>query len=144
MSHNENDWILRVGDGQNFNNSSNHEIWGVKSNCCKNILKRIRSGDRLWFVKNGSGGKLIGVSIYCSHNTRVFGPLLNISMTDKELGWTSKHRVSPWDIEIHYTDLYRLEHLCLLTYIKGQTPVREYNENCKIDLLAEYNMIKLD
>ena len=137
-----NDWIIRVGDGKNFKNSSKYGIWGIKSRCAKFFLKKVNFGDRLWFVTSKSQGQLIGLSTYCSHNYREFGPLLNISMTDDELGWTDGDNT--WDIEIHYTDLYDLEHRILLTHIRSPMVIREYNNKCKINLPAEYNMTKLD
>ena len=137
-----NDWIIRVGDGKNFKNSSKYGIWGIKSRCAKFFLRKVNFGDRLWFVTSKSHGQLIGLSTYCSHNYREFGPLLNVSMTDDELGWTGGDNT--WDIEIHYTDLYDLENRILLTHIKSPMVIREYNNKCKINLPAEYNMTKLD
>ena len=46
-----NHWLLRVGDGQNFINSSDKKIWGVKSKGHKSFLTKIQEGDILWFIK---------------------------------------------------------------------------------------------
>lgn len=74
------DWLLRVGDGINFMISSTYKIWGIKSQttCGKHFMKAVHSGDRLWFVKNTSKGKIIAVATYHSHNSREFGPLLHL------------------------------------------------------------------
>lgn len=52
------DWLLRVGDGENFKNSSKHRIWGISSSSLSNkhFLENVKSGDRLWFVKNKCQG----------------------------------------------------------------------------------------
>lgn len=84
------DWILRVGDGENFINSSKYKIWGIQSTNSfgKYFIKHVKIGDRLWFVKSKTNGKLLAVSTYNSNNMRELGPLININMTDDELGWT--------------------------------------------------------
>ena len=100
------DWILRVGNGKNILNSSKYRIWGIDSttNHSKHFIKHVKTGDRLWFVKNNSKGKIIAVASYRSHNTREIGPLLTISMTNEELNWTNEGPVWKSDTEIHYTD----------------------------------------
>jgi hypothetical protein len=134
------DWILRAGDGENFLNSSDYRIWGIKStsNCGKHFVKNVKQGDRLWFVKNKSQGKIIAVGTYKSHNERVLGPLVNTTMTDEELGWSK----TGCDIEVHYTHLYLLSNCNLLTYLKAQTEIVKYKrEKYEIDLPTEYENI---
>jgi hypothetical protein len=137
------DWLLRVGDGKNLKASSKYKIWGIQSNTCtnKHFLKNVKPGDRLWFVKSKTQGNIIAVAIYRSHNVRELGPLINISMTEEELGWT--HDGTKWesDIEVHYSDLYGLENCLLLTHIKGPTTIRKYDEKCKVNLAIEYGHI---
>jgi len=105
------DWILRGGNGKNFKSSSKFGIWGIQSSTPTNkyFLKNVKVGDKLWFVKNKSKGKLLGVATYRSNNMRELGPLVNISMTNEELGWTGEGLDWVSDIEIHYSDLYGLE-----------------------------------
>ena len=83
------DWLMRVGDGGNFQRSKGHRIWGVDSNCksgcCKYFMKNVKPGDRLWFVTSASHGKLIAVATYRSHNERVTGPLVATTKTDEVL-----------------------------------------------------------
>ena len=135
------DWLLRVGDGINFMNSSKYKIWGIstQSTCGKYFIKTVKSGDRLWFVQNKSHGQIIAVATYCSYNRREFGPLVNISMTSEELGWNNEGRDS--DIEIHYMNVYGLKDCELLTYIKGPSSIRKKDEKCKVDLVLEYRYI---
>ena len=129
------DWLLRVGDGKNLKSSSRYRIWGIQSTTRNNkyFLKNVKPGDRLWFVKSKSLGKLLGVAIYRSHN--------NTCMTEEELGWT--HDGPDWesDTEIHYSDLYVLENCDLLTHIKGPSTIRKYDEKCRVDLAVEYSYI---
>lgn len=138
------DWLLRVGDGKNLKSSSKYRIWGIQSTSPTNkyFIKNVKQGDRLWFVKSKSQGKLLGVAIYRSHNTRESGPLINTYMTEEELGWIHKED-SDWksDIEVHYSDLYGLEACDLLTHIKGALTIRKYDEKCRVDLAVEYSNI---
>ena len=137
------DWILRVGDGENLKRSSKYNIWGISSNVRTNkcFIKNARPGDRLWFVKTKSQGKLIAVATYCSYNKRILGPLIDISLTNEELGWTGSGQNWNADIEVHYTELYGLNECDLLTRIKGPATIRKYNKKCIVDLPVEYSHI---
>ena len=136
------DWLLRIGDASNFINSSQYKIWGINSASpnSKYFLKNVKTGDRLWFIKNNSKGKIIAVATYISHNERILGPLVNLTMTNTELGWTDDEWTS--ENEIHYSDLYGLNNCELLTHIKGVASIRKYDEEkCMINLPIEYNYI---
>ena len=135
-----NDWIMRVGDGVNFRNSSDDHIWGIRS---KNVmfLSSVQQGDRLWFVANGGQGQVIAVATYRVHNRRDLGPLINLTKTNAEFGWDN---IGPnCDMEIHYTGLYNLTETELYTHIKGQTSVRRFANNgaCAVNLPVEYDYI---
>lgn len=137
-------WILRVGNGENFINSSKYKIWGIQTLTSphgKNFIKNVKVGDILWFVKNKSQGKIIAVATFCYYNNRDFGPLIDISMTNEELGWLNDETNWISNIEIHYNNLYGLNNCELLTNIKGPTTIRKYDKNCKINLPNEYNFI---
>jgi len=136
------DWLLRVGDGENLKHSSRHRIWGISSTnpIGKHFIQNIKPGDRLWFVKSKSQGKLIAVATYRSHNKRDFGPLINTSLTDEELGWDGPQG-GQCDTEVHYTDLYVLDDCELLTHIKGPSTIRKYDEKCRVNLAVEYSYI---
>lgn len=137
------DWLLRVGDGNNLKQSSKYRIWGIQSSVStnKHFLKNVKPGDRLWFVKSKSHGKLLAVATYRSHNKRELGPLISINMTNEELGWTGEGIDWTSDTEVHYSDLYGLENCDLLTHIKGAATIRKYDEKCRVDLAVEYSYI---
>jgi hypothetical protein len=135
------DWLLRVRDGKNLISSSKYRIWGINSESSdgKSFVRNVQAGDRLWFVRSDTHGKLLAVATYRSHNVRELGPLFPLSYTDEELGWDVKGMNI--NVEIHYTDLYGLNDCELLTHIKGQTRIRKYNENCRVNLPIEYSYI---
>lgn len=134
-------WILRVGDGTNFTNSSRHKIWGIQSTTCsgKHFINNVRKGDILWFVTSRSNGKLIAVVTYCSHNVRDFGPLIDVSMTNEELGWTGDGIDWRSDTEVHYDNLFNLSNCELYTELKGTSTIRKYDKNkIRINLPKEF------
>ena len=138
------DWILRVGDGLNFIRSSKQQIWGIQtitSSNGKHFIANVKPGDRLWFVKSKSHGKILGVATYRSHNSRYSGILINDTLTDEELGWD--HLDGEWasNVEIHYSNLYNVSKCELLTHIKGPSTIRKYCEKCRVDLAVEYTYI---
>jgi len=137
------DWLLRVGDGMNFINSSKYRIWAVNTNLNygKHFVENVKPGDRLWFVQSKSKGKLLAVSTYRSHNRREVGPLIATTMTNEELGWTGEGPDWISDIEVHYTDLYNLSDCEMLTHIKGPATIRKYDLKCVINLAIEYSYI---
>ena len=137
------DWILRVGDSENLISSQKYKIWGINTSTSthgKYFVKNVKPGDRLWFVPSKSHGKLVAVATYHSHNTRELGPLINITLTNKELGWTGSGWTS--NVEVHYTDFYGLNDNELYTHIKGPSTIRKYNEKCRINLAVEYSYIQ--
>jgi len=138
------DWLLRVGDGENLKRSSKYRIWGIQTLTSphgKYFVNNVKPGDRLWFVTSKSHGKLIAVATYRLHNTRDVGPLINISLTNEELGWTGSGTDWTSDVEVHYTDLYGLSDCELLTHIKSPTTIRKYDEKCRVNLAVEYSYI---
>ena len=137
------DWILRVGDGENFINSSRYRIWGIQSTspANKHFIRNVNIGDRLWFVKSNSNGKIIAVATYQSLNKRDLGPLVNFTMTNQELGWSGEGPDWTSDIEVHYSDMYGLSDCELLTHIKGASTIRKYDDKCRVNLPIEYNNI---
>ena len=62
-------------------------------------------------------------------------------MTDEQLGWT--RNITNWnaDVEVHYSDFYRLNDCELLTHIKGAATIRKYDEKCRVNLAVEYSYI---
>ncbi len=149
------DSILRIGDGQNFINSSRHHIWGIQSSSSagKHFVNNVKPGDRLWFVINKSkgksknkqeykpDGKLFCVATYQSHNRRILGPLFAETLTDAELGWKGDN-LSKYDLEVHYTEMYGLNACDLLTHISGVMSIRRFtHQTCALNLPVEYGYI---
>lgn len=136
------DWLFRVGDGINFFNSLKYKIWGISSTigAHKHFMNNVKENDRLWFIKAKTNGKIIAVANYKKHQKRELGPLINISRTDKELGWVTD---KTWDIEVIYDNIYLLNDVeGLETEIKNPTGIRKFNkEKCKINLPEEYKYI---
>ena len=146
-------WLLRVGDGENFKNSSKLRIWGIKATpkCGEPFIKNVRKNDILWFVTNKSKGLLIAVATFKSSNERELGPLISITRTNRELNWSGGDDVDTgdddydggWNIEIHYKDLYNITSCNLLSKILSPLTIRKYNpEKCHVDLKSEYPNIK--
>lgn len=133
-----NEWIFRIGDGINFNNSSKYQIWGIKEKTSKSFLTNVKEGDHLWFVENIKGGKIIAMATYKSHNNRnLGGELIDICHNNEELGWNEE--ANKYNIEIHYVNLYNLSEYNLLTFIRGPFTIRKFNSyTCNIDLEKEY------
>ena len=137
-------WLLRVGDGEHFVASQSRKIWGICSKDAwnKSFVRRVREGDVLWFIQSNTGGKVMGVATYSHHQARVLGPLIALTATNEELGWTKTH--GAWDTEVHYTNLYDVSDVPqpILTGIKSPLVVRMYNpEKCAADLPSEYGSI---
>ena len=138
------DWLLRCSDGGNFKRSSKHGIWGIQTTKNRNgvhFINNVKPGDRLWFIKSNSRGKIIAVATYRSNNKREIGPLLDITMTNQELGWYGSGTKWTADTEVHYTNLYGLNKCELLTHIKGNASIRRFNEKCRVNLPVEYSNI---
>lgn len=136
--------ILRVGDGNNFRNSSHRSIWAVKETKT-GFVNNVKEGDILWFIRNKvkgqkGNGKVIAVATFVSKNKRVIGPLLSITPTNDELGWDEKGGFC--GVELHYKNLYNLTDCKLFTGQKNQTTICEYS-NCKlsVNLVVEYEYI---
>lgn len=133
-----NNWLIRVGDGDNFKNSSKYNIWGCKSNLSKSFLKEVNLGDKLWFIINKSNGQIIAVSLFESCNERIFGPLVNLSMSNDELGWFGEHDI---DTEIHYSNLYNIDRCDLHINLKARNSIIKYVNKYDVDLDNEYRYI---
>ena len=122
-------YLFRVGDGNNFWNSSHLCKWGTKN---KKGFNDINKGDLMWFITANSSGKIIAVATFDGMNKRDGGGL-----TDEELGWSGDR----YDYEIDYKELYDVTHLNLLTNIKQRNSVSKPTETCEVDLAHEYPLI---
>jgi len=139
------DWLLRVGDGEHLMSALDYGIWGMDTKnkgCVPYFLRTVRPGDRLWFIVSQSKGKAIVVATFVRHTPRELGPLVAVSRTNEELGWT--HSPGEWDTEIHYTDAFKIGKINVLTEIMSPLVVRMYDpEKCTVNLPQEYaNIIR--
>ena len=134
-------FLLRIGDGQHFKNSSSKSIWGInsKNSFGKWFIRTAKEGDLLWFVTGKSNGQIVAVATFKGTKTRNIGPLITISLTNEELGWTETD--GAWDTEIYYSDLYNMTPCNLFSEIKGTSTIRAYNDKCKVNLPTEYQHI---
>ncbi len=132
-------WFMRIGDGENFNNSSSFKLWGCKKRTSKTFLNEIKKGDIIWFVPNqdtsGVKGKIYYCAIYENHIERVLGPLIALTETNEELGWREvPNWNSDWNIQIYYSKLFKIESLNLQINIHGrQTSKGKINDDMCIN-----------
>jgi len=135
-------WLLRVGDGDHYKNSRRYNIWGIKSSNkdSKNFIKKAMPGDVLWFIKTNSGGQAIGVAVFVRLQNREVGPLIAVTRTNDELGWTKQD--GDWDKEVHYTSSYDLTKCNVKTQIKSPLVIRKFNrDKVAINLPTEYDYL---
>lgn len=103
-------------------------------------MKKVMPGDVLWFIKSKSGGQVLGVAVFERFQNRELGPLIAVTRTNDELGWTKQHGV--WDIEVHYTLSYDLTKCNVKTQIKGPLVIRKFNrDKVDINLPTEYDYL---
>lgn len=136
-------WILRVANGVHFRKSQLYMRWGINSkhiDWAPNFMRTVQPGDIIWFVKQGKG-QVLGVATFTRHCPRELGPLIAVTPTNSELGWTES--AGEWDTEVHYTDLYDVAECNLLTRIQSPLVGRRYSEKCAINLPEEYPKIVL-
>lgn len=131
-------WLLRVGNGQDFIRSSSKLTWGFDSSSThgKAFLGNVAPGDLLWFVKSESKGLLLAVATLDAIKRREVGPLIAVTATNEELGWTRESE--PSDTEIKYSDLYNVSMCGLHSEIRSPLTIRKYSEKCKVNLPLEY------
>jgi hypothetical protein len=128
-------WVLRVGNGKNFIASSNKRVWGIKDKY-KTFIKEVKPNDILWFKSNK---EIIAVATFVKKVNRIIGPLIPLTETNEELGWTGD---GDWKIEIHYDNLYNLINRDIKPIITGQCTIRRYSYHDEgINLLCEYPYI---
>lgn len=144
-----NHFILHIGDGINFTNSSDRSIWAVSSRFKKSFLDKVQPGDKLWFIRkrevaDSAYGRIYGVADFVSKVNRETGPLIELTPSNSVLGWDDD-KGGVCDIQIIYTEFYYL-YDCpdLYTGIRNQTSVRGYENNkdtIPLDLPFEYKKL---
>ena len=134
--------LMRIGDGKHFISSSKEFTWGINSKvaCSKWFISNAKEGDILAFVKGGGKGPIIAVATFIETKKRIIGPLISITKTNEELGWTETE--GSWDTEIKYKNLYNVSLCGLYSEIKSPLGIRLFNtEKCKVDLPTAYENI---
>ena len=137
-----NHYIMRIGDGLNFNASSSKSIWGINSSkgCPgKGFKSKVKEGDRIWFVTRASEGQIVAVATFTHTRERNLGPLIALTLTDEELGWTKTE--GKINTEVHYKDLYNLTRCKLLSKSKIRSVELYSPKNCEVNLPEEYKNI---
>jgi hypothetical protein len=130
-------WLIRIGNGNNFKNSSKFNIWGItQTTNTRHFEKIVQPGDILWFVISSNNGQAIAFAEYTCHNER--------TRTNEELGWEIENNSNNRTIEINYKNLTNIENDNYFTNIKGQNVnIRKYNDKCKINLPQIYKKTKV-
>ena len=140
-------WILRVGNGENFRNSV-YSVWGVKKGrggCIKSIVDKFNSGDILWFmVSKKYGGKIIGMAEYIDYYDRDDEPLLQIhTISNEEQRWEGS---DDWKIQINYKNLYNTEKQDIKAVVQCPAIILDYdtfkNRGLPNDLHKHYKGFK--
>jgi len=141
-------WIVRVNDGKNFYASMKRGIWALKSWASdgKNFLSYVNEHDTLWFLTNYKAGKkFIAVATFTEIRKRETGPLISLTATNEELGWTD----GEWDTEIHFTNLYLIGDLeiqpnikCQSSYIKATSVSTDINFDLEHKNIVRYSKVK--
>lgn len=147
MNNEKKHWIIRVSDGENLRNST-YPFWGVKrgrNGCVKTIVSKMKPGDVLWFITSKLyGGKIIAMSEYTGFYDRNDEPLLQINTkTNEEQNWKGDE---PWDIQIHYCNLYNTEKQNISCCIQCGATVLQYEtfkNKIKENLYDHYKNFKL-
>ena len=124
-------YLFRVGDASHLWTSSEFNIWGIHSTTSgsKFFLKNVNPGDVLWFVKGKSKGLIVATAIYEHSTKRLNGECMSF----EELGWTNVS--GNWDTDIHFKNFKKIEHMGLLSQIKGSAAnPRVYNSKCLVNL----------
>ena len=137
----KNNWLIRVGDGDNFRNSK-FPFWGVKSKCNKSIIhNKFKKGDILWFMTSKKyGGKLIGMAEYTEYYDRDIELLIQIhTYSNKEQNWKGDEN---WSIQIHYNNLYDIEKQNIDAIVQCAATILNYEtfkDTGLPDLYTHYN-----
>ena len=73
-------FLLRIGDGQHFKNSSSKSIWGInsKNSFGKWFIRTAKEGDLLWFVTGKSNGQIVAVATFKGTKTKNANDINNI------------------------------------------------------------------
>lgn len=110
-------WIIRVGDGKNFRNSTS-PIWGMKLGN-KPVVQQMNAGDILWFLTSKAyGGSFIGMAEFVrASDIREEEPFILLH-TNEEMGWEGGAD-NKWPVRVHYKNLFNTEKLNFKFIVPG-------------------------
>ena len=132
MENKKNHYIIRVGDGSNFEKSGfTKNIWGLTTSRNVTILpfvKKIKKGDILWFstkLKSKYNGRVIAVCEYIGFTDRHEEIADNFkSLSNIEAGWQGD---KDWNIQIFFENVYDIRNLKIKVIYQHATPIFSYN-----------------
>lgn len=141
-------YILRIGNGHNFKNSSKYSIWGIRKRN-RSFLNTVKLGDVLIFVKNKTKtdtniGKIVAIAEFDQLRNRETGPLISLTATNNDLGWTGDI-ADNCEVELVYKNLKNVSGCELYTGLKGQSTIVDYDnvkEKISLNIPFEYLMMK--
>lgn len=132
-------YLSRIGNGVNFNNSKQYEIWGYNKNS-KKIISNMKKDDIIIFIENGGGSNVKGIARFENYKDINDEPLINIHTIDNViLCWTDYEK---YPIQIKYTNFKNLNNLEIHNF-KGQTSIRIF-DNKKHKFICKNNLIDIE
>lgn len=143
---NLNHYIIRIGDGINFKNQP-HKVWGLVNNFKGNV-KKMKSGDIIWFLTNKNKGGIIEVAEYKCYYDRNEDLIGINTYTNNQQKWLGN---KDWNIQIHYKTIMSVYNSKMnKVLLQGATNIFKYDEKIKnklkenfdIDLYYEYALLK--
>lgn len=140
-------WIIRIPDYSVFENMSIHKFWLFNSKNlwnCKTFQQKIKKGDTIWFMEEGTKGRILAMATFKRLEARKLGPLINISLSNKELELPAN--MDNVDTEIHFHKFFNLQDLLINTNIRFARDFfqvdKDKNKEVYSILVQEYNLIK--
>ena len=95
-------------------------------------MRNVNPGDILCFIKQG--GVVVGFAQYETYKKRELGPLISLTITNEELGWTPGN----WDMELRFKGYVQsTSNLTLKTPNQNSVIHSKYFEN-RDEIFAEY------
>lgn len=146
-------YIIRVGDGHNFNECIQHRnIWGFIPKWKSQVVK-MKKGDVLMFLTSKDfGGNIVGIAEYETYYDRRDEHLIQVgTYSNRENRW---YGYKDWDIQIHFRNLYKVDTTKLNIQMIAQANISILNYDTFLmnkhkhpliphDLVHHYNNFKL-
>ena len=136
-----NNFITRIGDGNNFWKSDRYSVWGIGDVSAKTLQKSAKEGDHIWFCTGSSNGQLVAVATFDRIIKRFQENDKLGNMLNEDFGWSG----DGWNCNylLKYKNRYNLEYNSIYSEIKGSCPTRKIKDKCPsgINLIQLYNEI---